>query len=119
LLASAGEIGREVCAPAFAAIRNANRGTLSDERLNAAFADCFWHSLDSVAAQYGFSDEMRAVGWKYFSQMEVQGALRGYADLAALAELPILRDGVQRTDHAIHHITSLAELKHFFATPAY
>jgi putative hydrolase of the HAD superfamily len=201
-LASAGEIGLEVCAPAFAAIRNANRSTLSDERLNAAFADCFWHSLDSVAAQYGFSDEMRAVGWKYFSQMEVQGALRGYADLAALSELPadlflvtsgfrrlqtskikalgvealfraiyvdaidesdrrgkhrlfelisdtyrlhpadvlvvgdsleseidagnrlgmrtvqILRDGVQRTDHAIHHITSLAELKHFFATPA-
>jgi len=30
----------------------------------------------------------------------------------------ILRDGVQRTDRAIYHITSLAELKHFFATPA-
>jgi putative hydrolase of the HAD superfamily len=30
----------------------------------------------------------------------------------------ILRAGVQRTDHAIYHITSLAELKHFFVTPA-
>jgi hypothetical protein len=26
----------------------------------------------------------------------------------------ILRAGVRRTDHAIHHVTSLAELKHFF-----
>jgi FMN phosphatase YigB (HAD superfamily) len=201
-LASAREIGPEVCAPAFAAIRKANCGTLSDERLSAAFADCFWYSLYSVAAKYGFSDEMRAVGWKYFSQIEVKGALRGYADLAALSELPadlflvtsgfrrlqtskikalgvealfraiyvdaidesnrqgkqrlfelisntyrlhpaevlvvgdsfeseidagnrlgmrtvqILRAGVQRTDHAIYHVTSLAELKHFFVTPA-
>jgi FMN phosphatase YigB (HAD superfamily) len=87
-LAPANEIGQEVCASAFEAIRKANRGTLSDERLNDAFSDCFWYSLDSVAAKYGFSDEMRAVGWKCFSQMEVKGAIRGYADLAALRELP-------------------------------
>jgi len=158
-LISVGEIGEQACAPAFAAIRKANCSALSDERLNAAFADCFWHSLDSVAARYGFSDEMRAVGWKCFSQIEVKGALRGYADLAALSELPadlflvtsgfrrlhpaevlvvgdsfeseidagnrlglrtvqILRAGAQRTDHATYHITSLAELKHFFVTPA-
>ena len=29
-----------------------------------------------------------------------------------------VRAGVQRIDHAIYHITSLAELKHFFVTPA-
>jgi hypothetical protein len=28
-----------------------------------------------------------------------------------------LRAGVQRTDHATYHITSLAELKRFFVTP--
>jgi FMN phosphatase YigB (HAD superfamily) len=56
--------------------------------LHDAFSDCFRHSLDSVAAKYGFSDEMRAVGWKFFSQMEVTGAMRGYADLAVLRELP-------------------------------
>jgi FMN phosphatase YigB (HAD superfamily) len=201
-LAPADEIGREVCEPAFEAIRKANRGTLSDERLNDAFADCFRHTLDSVATRYGFSDDMRAVGWTFFSRIEVQNAMRGYADLRVLAELPadlflvtsgfrrlqtskikalgfealfraiyvdaidepdrqgkqrlfelisttyrlhpadvlvvgdsfeseidagnrlgmrtvqILRAGVQRTDHAIYHITSLAELKHFFVTPA-
>jgi FMN phosphatase YigB (HAD superfamily) len=87
-LAPANEIGQEVCAPAFEAIRNTNCGTLSDEQLTEAFEDCFWHSLDFVATKYGFSDEMRAVGWKYFSQMEVKDAMSGYADLAALFELP-------------------------------
>jgi FMN phosphatase YigB (HAD superfamily) len=142
---------------------------------------------------------MRAVGGKLFSQIEVKGAMHGYADLAALLELPadlflvtsgfrrlqtskikalgfealfraiyvdaidepdrqgkqrlfelisstyrfdpadvlvvgdsleseieagnrlgirtvqILRAGVQRTGHATAHITSLAELKRFFA----
>jgi 5'-nucleotidase len=87
-LVSAREIGEQACAPAFAATRKANFGALSDERLSAAFADCFWHSIDSVAAKYGFSDEMRAAGWQCFSQIEIKGALRGYADLAALSELP-------------------------------
>jgi hypothetical protein len=50
-LASAGEIGQDICAPAFAAIRKASRGILSDERLNAAFADCFVDAIDESNRQ--------------------------------------------------------------------
>ena len=153
-LASAGEIGQEVCAPAFAAIRKANCGTLSDERLSAAFADCFWHSLDSVAAKHGFPMRcvikalgvealFRAIYVDAIDESSRQGKQRLFelisttyrlhpADVLVVGDsfeseidtgnrlgmrtVQILRAGVQRTDHAIYHITSLAELKRFFVT---
>jgi putative hydrolase of the HAD superfamily len=47
--------------------------------------------LDWVAARHGFSDEMLEAGWRVFVAMEVVGPMRGYGDLAALAELPAQR----------------------------
>ena len=87
-LAAADESGRQLLAPTFAAIRRANRGTLSDETLERAFDACWGHSLDSVARKYGFSDEMLAAGRAENSHAEVMVPMRGYPDLGVLPELP-------------------------------
>lgn len=87
-LAASDESGRRLLAPTFDAIRRANHGTLSDETLGRAFAECWGHSFDSVARKYGFSDEMVAAGWTENSHAEVNVPLRGYPDLDVLGELP-------------------------------
>jgi FMN phosphatase YigB (HAD superfamily) len=87
-LAAANEVGEALFEPVFEAIREANQGTLSEEALNQAFADCWRRPLDWVAGQHGFSAAMRAAGLKMFAAIEVTRPMRGYDDLAILAELP-------------------------------
>jgi FMN phosphatase YigB (HAD superfamily) len=87
-LAAANEVGEEVFEPAFEAMRNANRGTLTAEQLAEAFQDVWRHPLDFVASKFGFSQEMLAAGWKVFSETVVETPMKGYGDLAVLRELP-------------------------------
>jgi hypothetical protein len=53
-LAAANEVGEDVFKPAFEAMRNANRGTLTDEQLAEAFQEIWRHPLDFVAQKFGF-----------------------------------------------------------------
>ena len=78
-------------APAFDAVRAANRGHLAEEALAAAFADMWRHALDHVARQHDFTDDMLRAGWDAFRRIEVRQPLRGYPDLAELASLPLAR----------------------------
>jgi HAD superfamily hydrolase (TIGR01509 family) len=90
-LSAADEVGAQLFEPAFDAIRKANRSTLTDQALEAAFSDCWRHPLDFVAAKHGFSPEMLAAGWKVFARTEVEVPMHGYPDLAVLAGLPVQR----------------------------
>jgi putative hydrolase of the HAD superfamily len=87
-LSAADEPGRGLLEPVFDAIRRSNAGTLSDEALERAFADCWRRPLDVVAREHRFSAGMLAAGWAVAARTEVDAPMRGYADLAALAELP-------------------------------
>lgn len=88
-LAAANEVGDHLFAPAFNAIRNANRGTVSGATLDAAFSECWRVSFDAIAAKYGFSDTMREAGWQEFKRTEVTEPMKGYPDLHVLKELPV------------------------------
>lgn len=77
--------------PAFEAIRQANRGTLTQEALAAAFSDIWRQPLDAVARQRGFSPAMLAAGWRVFASMEMRTPMQGYPDLHALRDLPVQR----------------------------
>ena len=88
-LAAADEVGEQLFAPAFAAIRAANRGTLPESVLQEAFAECWRCAFDFVAAKYRFSEAMRVAGWEAFARMEVAEPMRGYGDLSVLGELPV------------------------------
>ena len=90
-LAAADEAGEQLFRPAFDAMRAANRGRLSDDELDAAFADTWRHSLDVVARKHGFSDEMLDAGWQAFRAIEVRQPLRGYPDLWEIEKLPLER----------------------------
>jgi putative hydrolase of the HAD superfamily len=87
-LAAADEVGESLFATAFQAIRSANIGTVPEEQLRAAFADCWRFPFDFIADKYGFSPAMRAAGFVAFKQTEVRQPMHGYGDLDALAELP-------------------------------
>ena len=78
-------------APAFAAIRAANDGSVPEEKLRAAFAECWRVAFDAVADKYGFTAAMRAAGWQVFRQTEVTEPMFGYGDLAVLKDLPVQR----------------------------
>jgi hypothetical protein len=78
-VAAANEVGDELFEPAFKAIRNANRGTLTAEQLAQAFQECWRHPLDFVASKFGFSDEMLEAGWNVFSETAVETPMKGYA----------------------------------------
>jgi putative hydrolase of the HAD superfamily len=86
-LAAADEPGEQLLEPAFAAIRAANRGTLSSDALDAAFRDCWFNAFDWVATRHGFTSEMRDAGWDAFRRIEVRGPMRGYGDLDLLPHL--------------------------------
>jgi FMN phosphatase YigB (HAD superfamily) len=90
-LSAADEVGAQLFEPAFDAIRRANRGTLTDQVLGTAFADCWRHPLDFVSAKHGFSPEMLAAGWEVFTRTAVEMPMHGYPDLTVLAELPVPR----------------------------
>jgi FMN phosphatase YigB (HAD superfamily) len=90
-VAAADEAGEALFAPAFDAIRAANRGHLSEAQLSAAFHDCWRKALDVVAREHGFSDEMLRAGWEAFRGIEVRQPLRGYPDVPEIAKLPLAR----------------------------
>ena len=87
-LLAADEAGENLFAPAFRAIRLANRGEVSEEQLRAAFKDCWRFPFDFIAERYGFSPAMRAAGFAAFRNIEVCQPLHGYGDLHELAHLP-------------------------------
>jgi putative hydrolase of the HAD superfamily len=87
-LSAADEVGRELLEPMFDAIRRANKGKLSEQRLARAFEACWRHPLDWVAHRYGFTDEMLEAGWAVAARTEVEAPMHGYADLCTLSELP-------------------------------
>lgn len=86
-LAAADEPGEQLLAPAFAAMRKANCGTLAEDALGRAFADCWRCPLDRVATDHGFSPEMLDAGWRALAAAEVTRPMRGYGDLEMLAAL--------------------------------
>jgi FMN phosphatase YigB (HAD superfamily) len=88
-LARADDAGSQLLAPTFDAIRAANHGTLSEETLERAFADCWRHSLDAVAKKHEFSDEMLAAGFRANSRAEVTTPMRGYPDMRTIYALPV------------------------------
>lgn len=90
-LSPAEEIGAELLEPGFEVIRRANQGTLSEEAIAAALADCWRCPLDHVAAKHKFSDPMLAAAWKAFAGLRVEKRMRGYGDLEVLPELPVRR----------------------------
>jgi len=90
-LAAANEVGDQLFAPAFAAIRAANDGSVPEETLRVAFAECWRVAFDAVADKYRFTEAMRAAGWQAFRQTEVATPRYGYEDLAVVPELPVRR----------------------------
>ena len=113
-LAAADEVGEELYAPAFDAIRKANDGKVSEKDLDKAFADVWRHPLDWVAARYGFSEAMLAAGWRVFVTMEAARPMHGYGDLRLLAELPAQRflvtSGFRRLQESKIRMLELAPL---------
>lgn len=88
-LAKADELGPQLLAPTFEAIRQANQGTLPEEALLKAFNACWHHPLDWVAGEYGFSEEMLAAGVAANAQTEIRVRMHGYPDLDVLAHLGV------------------------------
>ena len=83
------ELGDRLVEPLRAAIRRANRGTLNESELQAAFADLWWRPFDTVADEWRFSEAMRAAGWRAYATLKIDDRLRGYEDLTVLSELPM------------------------------
>src|SRR4030095_7847678 len=61
---AADEVGEQLFAPAFAAIRAANDGSVLEEKLRGAFAQCSRAAFEAVADKCGFTEAMRAAGWQ-------------------------------------------------------
>ncbi len=89
-LAAANEVGEDLYTPAFEAIRRASNGEVPEEKLQAAFSDCWRHPLDWVAAKFGFSEAMLVAGWQVFRKMEAKRPMHGYGDLHVLRGWPTL-----------------------------
>jgi FMN phosphatase YigB (HAD superfamily) len=90
-LAPATAVGEDLYAPAFAAIRAANAGTVPADALDAAFTEMWRTPFDRVAATYGFSTAMFDAGWQIFRAMELASPMHDYGDLEGLADLPVQR----------------------------
>lgn len=90
-LSPAEGVGEGLYEPAMAAIREANRGTLTGEALEAALADLWKRPYDDVALHHGFSPPMAEAGRAVFGQLEFTGSMEGYPDLAVLEDLPVRR----------------------------
>ncbi len=90
-LAAADEVGRELYESMFAAIRDANDGTVPEASLERALADAWRMPLDAVAWKYGFSAEMLAAGWEVGRQLTIAAPMQGYPDLPLLAELRVMQ----------------------------
>lgn len=83
--------GTRLFAPAFAAIRQANRGAVEAETLERALFECWYTAFDLVARLYCFSDEMVSAGREAFAQLEITEPIEGYADLHLVQHLPLRR----------------------------
>ncbi len=90
-LCAASAVGDELYAPAFAALRAANRGRLDEAALHAAFQECWYTAFDTVAALHGFSPAMIDAGHAAFAGLEVTTPLVAYPDLPLVRELPVRR----------------------------
>lgn len=87
-LAPATAVGEALYAPAFAAIRMANDGSVSTDALALAFKHMWTHAYDWVAERYGFTPAMRTAGGQALAGIEVTGCLAGYEDLDLLGSVP-------------------------------
>jgi len=90
-LSAADEAGRDLYQPAFDAVRQANRGTLTESSLNQAFEESWRIPFDVIARTHGFTKEMRDAGWKILTQTTVTKPMHGYGDLHVLKELPTIK----------------------------
>jgi putative hydrolase of the HAD superfamily len=90
-LAPADELGQAFLLPVFQAIRQANHGTLSDETLEIASAECWFQPFDFVAQKYRFTEVMTKAGWNAYSALEVADPMVGYPDLPFLSNIDARR----------------------------
>ena len=90
-IAPSDSMGRDFMDPVFAAIRDANRGHVSDEDLERAFDEMWRVPLDAVAKRHAFSEEMLDAGWRVSRELEVRNNMRAYDDLELLRDLPAKR----------------------------
>lgn len=101
-LADARQVGAQVFQPAFDAIRAANRGCLSELRLEAALAACWHTAFHTVARTHGFSLAMTRAGAQAFRTLTVppDAGYVGYPDMPALrrvgAERFLVTSGFRR-----------------------
>ncbi len=113
-LSAADESTRQLLEPVFDAVRQSNRGTLSDAALDQAFEDCWRDAFDVVARRHGFSREMLEAGWNAAARTEVTTPLQGYPDLGALRALPgklfLVTSGFRRLQESKISALRIAEL---------
>lgn len=83
--------GQGLFAPAFEAIRRANRGAVDEQTLERALGECWYTAFDLVAQLHGFSQEMAAAGREAFARLEIAEPIEGYADLHLVQRLPLRR----------------------------
>ena len=88
-ICDAREPGGDLFAPAFDAICRANDGQVPEDRLQAAFGECWFTSFDVVARRYGFSKDMYDAGFAVFSRLEGRKPLFGYPDVPVLSGITI------------------------------
>lgn len=110
------EVGAKFYEPAFAAIRRANHGALTDSALSRAFAECMRFPFDDVATRFRFSEAMYHAGLRGFAALEVSAPMHGYGDLDELRKLQARRflvtsgfPGLQRSKLAMLGIAPLFE----------
>ena len=73
-------------------IRAANDGSVPEEKLQAAFAECWRVAFDAVADKYGFTEAMRAAGWQVFRQTEVTERTKRSPECSDMKDSCILAD---------------------------
>ncbi|HEY0552252.1 MAG TPA: HAD family hydrolase [Verrucomicrobiae bacterium] len=113
-ISAADEPGQQLFAPAFAAIRAANRGSHSESELTQALADMWRLPFDFVAEKYAFTQPMKDAGWHAFLNVEVTTPMRGYGDLDVLGELKVRRflvtSGFRRLQESKIRVLNIAPL---------
>lgn len=87
-LAPADEPGRELLAPVFNAVREANDGSVPEAVLREAFEACWFQPFDHVTEVHGFTAAMVSAGWSALAGIEVTTPMHGYGDLDVLGDLP-------------------------------
>ena len=113
-VAPSDSMGRDFMEPVFTAIREANRGEVSEDDLGRAFEEMWRAPIDAVAKKYGFSEEMFEAGWRASLQLEVRKPMQPYDDAALLRDLPARRylvtSGFRRVQESKIHALGIAPL---------